>query len=147
SSRSTFLYSDSLLICFPTSLLPVKEIALTNGLETNSFPTSTSPLTTESEPLGSPASLNKYASTRLETGVFGEGFNTTVLAAPKAGAILCTAKSKGKLNPVIAPTTPTGSNFVKAILFSLPSIVSKGKVSPLISLTDSEVNFIVEIAL
>ena len=67
---------------------------------------------------GSPASCSSSARSSAESGVWDAGFSTTAHPAASAGAILCATRLSGKLNGLIAPTTPIGSRWVNA---SFPS--------------------------
>ena len=82
---------------------------------TRSSSTSTSPISADgptstlSQPGGSPASCSSSASRSAESGVCDAGFSTTAHPAASAGAILCATRLSGKLNGLIAPTTPIGT--------------------------------------
>ena len=64
---------------------------------------------TLSTPGGIPASAAASAIIIASSGVHGCGFSTTVQPAASAGATFTTFSMKGKLNGVIAATTPIGS--------------------------------------
>ena len=67
-----------------------------------------SPCTTLSTPSGRPASWKSFARKTAALGSFSEGFSTTVLPHAMADATIQSGTITGKLNGVIAPTTPTG---------------------------------------
>ena len=91
----------------PTSGLPVNEILAGPGCRTSASPVvAPSPCTTSSTPSGSPASASVRASATAVSGVRSAGLSTTVLPAARAGATLCATRLSGKLNGVIAATTP-----------------------------------------
>ena len=69
-------------------------------------------MTTLSTPSGSPASVSSWAIRSAVSGVSSAGLWTTVLPATRAGAILVVDRISGKLNGVIAATTPIGSRRV-----------------------------------
>ena len=58
------------------------------------------------------------------------GLSTTAQPAASAGAILCATRLSGKLNGLIAPTTPIGTRRVKASLPSPACEASIGTTSP-----------------
>ena len=66
------------------------------------------PATTLSHPGGNPASCMSSASSTAESGVADAGLRTTAQPAASEGASLCATRLHGKLNGVIAPTTPRG---------------------------------------
>jgi hypothetical protein len=59
-------------------------------------------------PSGSPAAFNTWPSSAAVSGVSSAGFSTIVLPAASAGPTLCATRFSGKLNGVIAATTPSG---------------------------------------
>ncbi len=63
-------------------------------------------------------------------GVCDAGFSTTGHPAAIAGATLCATRLSGKLNGLIAPTTPMGIRSVNASLPSPTSAASIGIISP-----------------
>ena len=69
---------------------------------------SLSPCTTFSTPAGSPASSNSFARKTEALGSFSLGLSTTVLPQAMADAVIHSGTMIGKLNGVIAATTPTG---------------------------------------
>ena len=97
------------MILLPVAVEPVKAIMSTIGLEVSSSPTSPCPVMTLSTPGGIPASSAAWAMTNASSGVHGWGLSTTVQPAASAGATFTTLSMNGKLNGVMAPTTPTGS--------------------------------------
>ena len=65
------------------------------------------------QPDGSPASASVSASSPAVSGVRSDGLWTTAQPAASAGATLCSTRFSGKLNGVIAATTPNGCGKVK----------------------------------
>ena len=65
-----------------------------------------------------------------ESGVWLAGFSTTGQPAAIAGASLCATRLSGKLNGLIAPTTPIGTRRVNASLPSPAALASIGTMSP-----------------
>ncbi len=107
SSRLTFLCGTRLRIPQPTPAEPVKVIARVSSCSTIALPTSApGPGMTESQPFGRPASVRISASLRAEIGVWPAGLSTTALPAAIAGPSLWATRLSGKLNGLIAPTTP-----------------------------------------
>ncbi len=96
---------------FPTAVEPVNEIMSTRGSVANSSATSLAGVgTTLSTPAGmSVCSATKRPSRVAFHGVWGSGLRMTVLPVASAGPSLLRMTSIGKLDGVIAPTTPTGS--------------------------------------
>ena len=88
------------------------------------------PTRTFSQPGGSPASCSSSARKSAESGVCDAGLRTTAQPAASAGAILCATRLSGKLNGLIAPTTPIGRRIVKASLPSPACEASMGIISP-----------------
>jgi hypothetical protein len=70
--------------------------------------TSPKPWTTLKTPGGTPADSTISAMTVAVPGVSSEGFATTVFPAASAGASLQTSDSKGKLQGMSMPITPSG---------------------------------------
>ena len=60
-------------------------------------------------PFGAPASVMMRASSYVVQGVYVAGFSTVVQPTARAGAIFQVARSIGKFQGVMMPTTPTGS--------------------------------------
>ncbi len=89
----------------PVATEPVNEILRTAGCDVIHAPSSSLPDTTLRTPAGS-ASRRISPSFSVESGVYGDGFNTMVFPASSAGAIFQTPSSTGKFQGVIAPTTP-----------------------------------------
>ena len=98
----------------PTAAEPVKVITATSGW---SFQAGTicsgRPVTTFSQPSGRPASARVSASRPADRGVRSDGLRTTAQPAASAGATLCMTRLRGKLNGVMAATTPNGCGIVK----------------------------------
>ena len=97
------------MIFLPTKSDPVKLIMSTLGWVVRCSPAATSPVTTFSTPGGSSAASAISPSTNASIGVNGEGLSTTLLPADSAGTTFDRLRYSGKLNGVIAATTPTGS--------------------------------------
>jgi hypothetical protein len=79
---------------------------------------------------GSPASCRISTSAKALSGVFSEGFSTTALSAAIAGASFTTGWLSGRLNGVMARTTPTGSFHVTANFRVRAAVTSVGMASP-----------------
>ncbi len=101
----------------PTPVLPVNDTMSTSGEATNA---SAGPgveavmrLTT---PGGIPASCMISTSFATASGSCGAGFTTTVLPMASAGQIFPAMFVRGKLNEVMAVTTPTGSRRATALI-------------------------------
>ncbi len=93
----------------PTAGLPVNETAAGRRSSTRRAPSSgSSPTTTLTAPGGSPHASRIAPRSSPVTGIFSLGLSTTALPAANAGPTLCTARFSGKLNGVIATTTPRG---------------------------------------
>src|SRR5206468_1151934 len=67
------------------------------------------PVTTLRTPGGSSAASAISPRTKASIGVYGDGFRTTLLPAASAGTTFDRFRYSGKLNGVMAATTPTGS--------------------------------------
>ncbi len=103
----------------------------TSERDTNVAPSSSpGPVTTESHPSGRPASPRSSAKARAERGVAGAGLSTTGQPAAIAGATLCAARFKGKLNGVMAPTTPIGTRMANPSRPAPEDVASIGTTSP-----------------
>ena len=72
-----------------------------------------------------------------DSGVSDAGLITTAFPAASAGPTLCATRFSGKLNGLIATTTPTGTRIVKPNLVALPGEASSGIVSPYSRLASS----------
>ena len=131
SSSATCLRGARSFSFQPTSPLPVKVSAATR-----SSPTSTSPISAEGRRRrsASPAAARPPARAppagARRAGVAVAGLSTTAQPAASAGAILCATRLSGKLNGLIAPTTPIGTRRVKASLPSPACEASIGTTSP-----------------
>ena len=131
----------------PTGPDPVNVIALTRSSSTSTSPISDAgPTTTLSQPAGSPASSSSSASSRAERGVWLAGLRTTAHPAAKAGASLCATRLSGKLNGLIAPTTPIGCRSVNASFPSPARAASIGTISPASLRASTAANVYVDIA-
>ncbi len=88
-------------------------------------------MTTLRWPDGSPHSSSRSSARVIaEIGVCDAGFRTTGQPAAIAGATLCATRLSGKLNGLIAPTTPIGRRSVKPSLPTPASLASIGIISP-----------------
>ncbi|CRH69542.1 Uncharacterised protein [Chlamydia trachomatis] len=115
----------------PTSTLPVKVTFFTCGWVVKaSLKTSPLPGMMFNTPSGNPASLKISARTSALNGVCSAGFNTIEFPAAIAGPTLWATRLKGKLNGVIAVTTPIGVRTVKPKRFTPPTAASIGICSP-----------------
>ncbi len=116
----------------PTSGDPVNVMSATSGCSTSALPTvPPPPVTTLRWPGGSPHSPSSSSASEIaDSGVCDAGLSTTGQPAAIAGATLCATRLSGKLNGLIAPTTPTGSASVKPIFPSPTSAASSGTISP-----------------
>ncbi len=94
----------------PTSVEPVKDSLRTRSSSMMAVVMSgaSSPTTTDSTPLGSPASSKTVASSRAVSGVSSEGLITMLQPAASAGANLRVIIAAGKFQGVMAAVTPTG---------------------------------------
>ena len=93
----------------PVAVEPVKVTMSTIGFDVSSSPTSPCPVMTLSTPGGIPASAATSAIIMASSGVQGCGLRTTVQPTASAGATFTTLSMNGKLNGVMAATTPMGS--------------------------------------
>jgi len=80
-------------------------------------PTSASPVTMLTTPLGTPASIRTLTKLSADSGVCDEGLKTTVLPQTSAGMIFHDGIAIGKFHGVMIDATPTGwridiANFV-----------------------------------
>ena len=132
SSSDSFLTPARAAMRSPIPVEPVNDTFRTRGSATSASPSAPpGPVSTDSTPSGSPASTKHAASASAVSGVLRAGLRTTAFPAASAGAILCSTSSDGKLNGVIATTTPTGCRTVKPILSKpVPVFASSGRVSP-----------------
>ena len=103
-----------------------------SGSSTMALPTvPPPPVTTLRWPAGRPhSSSSSSASAIADNGVCEAGLSTTGHPAAIAGASLCATRFNGKLNGLMAPTTPTGTRRVKPSLPSPTSAASSGTISP-----------------
>src|ERR671912_690688 len=111
SSRLTFLRAARSRIPQPTSGEPVNVIIATSRCITSGSPTAAPPpVTTLSHPGGRPhSSINSVARAMADSGVWLAGLSTTGQPAAIAGPTLWLTRVSGKLNGLMAPTTPTGA--------------------------------------
>ena len=98
------------IICFPTSVEPVKAILSTSGCSTSGAPAvSPNPGTMLITPAGKPASSINSAKYNADSGVCSAGFRTTVHPVARAAPNFHIAIRSGKFQGIICPTTPTAS--------------------------------------
>ncbi len=104
----------------PPTPEPVNEILSTPACVTRCSLTSRPAGTTDSTPLGSPASVKISARRKASSGVSGAGLKTTVQPATSDGASLAAAMNRGTFHGAMAPTTPTGSLVTSTCGFNMP---------------------------
>ena len=85
----------------------MKLILRGTGCEVIHAPSSSPPLTMLTTPGGN-TSRSSSPTFSVVSGVYGEGFSTSVLPASSAGAIFQKASVSGKFHGVMAATTPSG---------------------------------------
>src|SRR5699024_4702216 len=109
-SDTFFIWAElSRIKYFPTSVDPVNVIMRTSLFSSISFPISSAfPVMRLTTPAGIPAFSKIFTISIAERGVSGDGFNTAVHPAARAGPSLRVIMDEGKFQGVIAPTTPTG---------------------------------------
>src|SRR6266511_2476785 len=131
SSRFTRFFGARSFSFQPTPLEPVNVISLPRSSSTRTSPISgAGPTSTLSQPGGSPASSSSSARNSADRGVWLAGLSTTAQPAASAGAILCATRLSGKLNGLMAPTTPIGRRRVNASFPSPACAASIGTISP-----------------
>ena len=124
----------------------MKEIFEIRGSTLNHSPTvPPDPTTTLKTPAGTPASSMISASTIAVSGVVDAGLSTIVFPTASAGPTLCATRFRGKLNGVMAETTPSGTRSQYPIRPSPATLASIGTVSPWIRLASSAENRYVSI--
>jgi hypothetical protein len=106
----------ALPICLPTSTEPVKLTMSTSGCVTSRSEASRFAATMLITPGGKPASVTRSAIANSDSGSGSGALTTTVQPATSAGAVFCAMPGSGKLNAVIAATTPTGSRTSRLLL-------------------------------
>lgn len=112
------------MISLPVVVLPVNAILSTSKWLASAFPASLPcPLIILITPGGNPASLNKLAMYKIDSGVCSAALSTTVLPHANAGPNFHAAISSGKFHGMIWPQTPTGSLIVYASLSAPTSMV------------------------
>jgi len=103
----------TLAACRPIAVEPVNATRSTPGCLSSASPaTDPVPVTTLTTPSGTPARCSSVAMNSADSGVSSAGLCTTTLPAASAGAIFELDRMSGKLNGVIAATTPSGSRRV-----------------------------------
>ena len=131
SSRLTRLRASAWRICHPTSADPVNVTMATSGWVARCDAVDPLQVTTLSQPGGRPhSSVSTAASRRAVSGVDDAGLSTTGHPAAMAGATLWATRLSGKLNGVMAATTPMGSRRVNPSLWPPALLASSGTISP-----------------
>ncbi|MNN35224.1 hypothetical protein D3C81_1490700 [compost metagenome] len=108
-SMAIFFRPAVLVICSPVTNPPVNEIMRTARCATRAFPSSASPVATETTSAGRPALFKQLTSFTAERGANSEGFSTTELPPAMAGPSLWATRFSGSLYGVMARITPRGS--------------------------------------
>src|SRR6059036_1427920 len=113
SSIVTFLMPAISQMRLPTGTLPVKLILRARVSRHNAPPISPpGPVRHEIASAGNPDSKSNSVSFNADNGVADGGLMITALPAAIAGATLCATRFSGKLNGVMATTTPHGTRTV-----------------------------------
>src|SRR5574337_6005 len=99
--------AEDLMIALPVAVDPVNMILSTSGWDTSAAPTSPPPHTTVSAPSGR-TSLSTDTIARTHSGVYSDGFTTTVFPILNDGATCHIVIIIGQFHGPIAPTTPSG---------------------------------------
>ncbi len=108
----------------PTSVEPVNAILSTSGLVARYAPRLLpGPDTTFITPAGAPASSTMRPSSSDVTGVYCDGFTTSVHPAHSAGATFHVSSRNGKFHGVITPTTPSGSRTVSPMASGVKLVI------------------------
>jgi hypothetical protein len=99
--------------CRPMVVEPVADTTGTRASSTSASPTARPPMTTSQSPSGTPpkraaarATIAPVAS--AVSGVFSDGFQTTLSPHTKASAAFQDQTATGKLNAEMTPQTPSG---------------------------------------
>ena len=130
SSIVTFFSPATRQICSPTSRLPVKVILRTRGSRQSASPISPPlPVMHCTASGGAPASSMILVSLSALSGVSVAGFTMTLLPAARAGPTLWQTRWRGKLNGLIARTTPHGTRTVNPNFLVTPGAPSSGTTS------------------
>src|SRR5512134_3094430 len=139
SSIVTFFSPAFRMIASPTGGEPVNETLATRGSTVSHSPTvPPDPTTTWNAPGGTPASSRISARRMAVSGVVEAGFSTIVFAS--AGPTLWATRFRGKLNGVMADTTPRGVRSQNPTRPSPAKLASIGTVSPWIRFASSAEN-------
>src|SRR5512134_338920 len=146
SSIVTFFRPAFRMIASPTGGDPVKETLAIRGSTVSHSPTvPPDPTTTLKAPAGIPASSRISASRMAVSGVVEAGFSTIVFPTASAGPTLWATRFSGKLNGVMAETTPKRLRSQNPTRPSPAKLASIGTVSPWIRLASSAENRYVSI--
>ena len=100
--------AQALAISLPTSADPVNATLSSPGWPATSWPVVPSPVTTLTTPGGRSACRQISANASAVSGVASEGFRMTVFPQASAGAICHASISRGELQEMTWPTTPSG---------------------------------------
>src|SRR5690349_8449466 len=92
----------------PTRVDPVNETTRTRSSVVIGVPTSASPVTMLTTPLGTPASVRTLTKLSADSGVLDEGLKTIVLPQTSAGIIFHDGIAIGKFHGVMIEQTPSG---------------------------------------
>ena len=132
SSMVIFFRPATCAMCSPTSLLPVKDTLRTRWSATRASPrVPPEPVKHCTASAGTPASSRISTSFKADKGVSLAGLMITELPAASAGATtLWATRFSGKLNGVMATTTPTGTRNVNPSWPVQLGLASRGMVSP-----------------
>ncbi len=107
----------------PVAAEPVNVTCRTPGCEARTAPSGSRPVTTVSTPSGRTEDSTDPSS-RVASGVYGEGLSTTVLPAASAGANFAEASWSGKFHGTTAATGP--SDRQRSSLRTEPSVIARG---------------------
>ena len=125
SSSETLFLGARARMSHPTAGDPVKVIMATSSWSTRWLAVRPGHVTTFNQPGGSPhSSISSSPSLIAVSGVAEAGLSTTGQPAAIAGAILWQTRLRGKLKGVMAPMTPIGTRFTKAVLPSPAELAS-----------------------
>jgi len=131
NSRDTFFLGARARISQPTTGDPVKVIMATSSWVTRWSAVRPGQVTTFIQPDGRPhSSRSVRARSNAVRGVAEAGLRTNGHPAAMAGATLWQTRLSGKLNGVMAPTTPIGTRFTNPVLPSPAELASMGITSP-----------------
>ena len=131
SSSFTFFRGAFATMPQPTGALPVNVTRRGISCTTSASPTSPpDPVTTVTQSSGMPASTRIATSAFAESGVADAGLSTTGQPAAIAGASLWATRFSGKLNGLMAATTPIGTRSASPIRPAPEAVAPIGTTSP-----------------